>query len=100
MTSQCLPTGRAGRDWGLDWAKVDRLGSDPLKEDPADALGTELGLLSNSSGCFLVSDAHLFLTALSVLHQSLNLFSCAVAGPALWLMLQHSHDRVPDMPSR
>lgn len=70
MTSRCLPTGRAGRDWGLDWANVDRLGSDPLKEDPADALGTELGLLSNSSGCFLVSDAHLFLTALSVLHQT------------------------------
>ena len=45
----------------------ERLGSDPLKDEPADALGIELGLLAKSSGCFLVRDAHLFFTALSVL---------------------------------
>lgn len=61
----------------------ERLGSDPLKDEPADALGIELGLLAKSSGCFFVSEAHLFFTALSVLqrgvlsHQVLDAgFSC------------------------
>lgn len=51
----------------FDCADRDWLGMDPLKEESADAVGTELGLPFASRGFFLVKDAHLFLTALSVL---------------------------------
>lgn len=51
----------------FDCAERDWLGMDPLKEESADAVGTELGLPFASRGFFLVKDAHLFLTALSVL---------------------------------
>ncbi len=51
----------------FDCADRDWLGMDPLKEESAEAVGTELGLPFASRGFFLVKDAHLFLTALSVL---------------------------------
>ena len=59
--------GNAGME--LDWADLDWLGIEPLKEESAEALGAELGLPSASLGFFFVRDAHLFLTALSVLQQ-------------------------------
>ncbi len=51
----------------FDCVDRDWLGMDPLKEESADAENTELGLPFASRGFFLVKDAHLFLTALSVL---------------------------------
>ena len=72
------------RDW---------LGMEPLKDESPDAVGTELGLLSASLGFFLVSDAHLFFTALSVLQSGWQI--CTLLLPSLvgccdcelWIML-------------
>ena len=66
-TAPGILVGSAGMQ--LDWADRDWLGMDPLKEESAEALGAELGLPSASLGFFFVRDAHLFLTALSVLQQ-------------------------------
>ena len=52
----------------FDCPERDWLGMDPLKDESPDALGPELGLPLASLGFFLVRDAHLFFTALSVLH--------------------------------
>jgi len=64
----CIPGNLVGcMETEFDCADRDWLGMDPLKEESADAVGTELGLPFASRGFFLVKDAHLFLTALSVL---------------------------------
>lgn len=69
------------RETGFDCADRDWLGIDPLKDESADALGSELGLPFASLGFFLVRDAHLFFTALSVLQAD----TCHL--PAHWLLL-------------